>query len=320
MLRRTWQTAMIGFARSARAKSFMQNSRATSRLATRYVAGTSTEAGIERARRLYDESGIRSSLFYLGEYAATITAVNASVAAKLAAAELLGHAGLDVHISLDPTQIGYGMNDARCRNNAFAIAEAIARASNNRIGVHCVMLDMEDDTCVDFTISLHNELLDTQLPAAITLQAYLRRTEDDLHDLIDKGAKVRIVNGAFAAGRDIAFTARREIKENYRRLVGILLSREARDRGVYPSIATHDESLHVHAIECAGKNGWESGEFEFEMLLGVRSDVAMQLARMGQRVRLYVPFGHDWWPHAVRRIGENPRNAWLLARSVLSSS
>lgn len=320
MFRRAWQTAMIGLARSAPAKSFMQNTRATSRLATRYVAGSSAEAGVERAQCLHDEAGIRSSLFYLGEYAETMAAVNASVAAKLAAAELLGYAGLDTHISLDPTQLGYGLSDASCRSNAFAIAEAVARASNNRTGVHCAMLDMEDDACVDFTILLHNELHAARLPAAITLQAYLRRTEDDLRDLIGKGAKVRIVNGAFAADRNIALTARKEIKENYRRLVGILLSRKARECGVYPSIATHDENLHTHAIECAGKNGWKPGEFEFEMLLGVRHDVAMRLARTGQLVRLYVPFGHDWWPHAVRRIGENPRNAWLLARSVLSSS
>ena len=95
-----------------------------------------------------------------------------------------------------------------------------------------------------------------------------------------------------------------------------MFSREARDTGFYPIIATHDDKLHRYAIERAAANDWRAGDYEFEMLLGVRSDVAENLARRGERVRLYLPFGQDWWPYAVRRIGENPRNAWLLLRSL----
>jgi proline dehydrogenase len=129
---------------------------------------------------------------------------------------------------------------------------------------------------------------------------------------------VRLVKGAFVGGADIAYTRHREIKANYRKLVEMMLSPEAREKGFYPIIATHDHHIHEFAIQTARHNGWQPGEYEFEMLLGVRRDVAQELARRGERVRLYVPFGRDWWPYAIRRIGENPSNAMLLARSLVS--
>jgi len=163
-----------------------------------------------------------------------------------------------------------------------------------------------------------NYLSEGGLPVALTLQAYLKRTSSDMEPLIDSGAKVRLVKGAFAASQDIAFTHQAEIKNNYRRLVELMLSKKAKEQGFYPIIATHDNKIHDFAIKIAKKNGWKQGQYEFEMLLGVRSDVAEYLSDRGERVRLYVPFGHDWWPYAVRRIGENPRNGLLLARSLIN--
>ncbi len=131
---------------------------------------------------------------------------------------------------------------------------------------------------------------------------------------------MRLVHGALAADRGAAF-ARRGAKANFRRLIDLMFSREARGAGLYPIVATHDERLHAHALERAAAGGWRAGEgYEFEMLLGVRPGLAEALARRGERVRLYVPFGRDWWPYAVRRVGENPRNAWLLARSALGAA
>ena len=137
--------------------------------------------------------------------------------------------------------------------------------------------------------------------------------------LIGSGARVRLVKGAFVGRSDVAFTTEAEIKGNHRKLVELMLAPEAQANGFYPIIATHDDRIQAHAIELAGKNGWPQGSYEFEMLLGVRSDVAEGLARQGERVRLYVPFGHDWWPYAVRRIGENPANGLLLARSLIKT-
>jgi proline dehydrogenase len=178
------------------------------------------------------------------------------------------------------------------------------------------MFDMEDASLVEPTIGLHDEIRQRGLPVALTLQAHLKRTAADLRAQIAAGSRVRLVKGAFVAGADIAYTRQRDIKSNYRRLLEQMLSARARKRGFYPIVATHDHRIHELAIATARRNGWKAGQYEFEMLLGVRTDVARALVQRGERVRLYLPFGREWWPYAVRRIGESPRNAMLLARSL----
>lgn len=317
MFRRLWQAGMIMLARCGTMKRFIQESRAGSSLAKRYVAGPTAEAGRECARGLLDTKSLRSSLFYLGEYVSNADLVSKNVAQKLEIAALLGSSELDVHISVDPTQIGHMLDPRQARDHAFAISRLIAEAVDGRPGLHALMLDMEDQSVTDATIALHDALQDAGLPVALTLQAYLKRTEADLKRQITRGSKVRLVKGAFAAGKAVAFTRQSEIKANSRRLIDLMLAREAQESGFYPIIATHDTRLHDHAIARARENGWDPDRWEFEMLLGVRGDGAEALAKAGHRTRLYVPFGEDWWPHAARRIGENPRNAALLARSVL---
>jgi proline dehydrogenase len=202
--------------------------------------------------------------------------------------------------------------------HAENIAKAVQLAAGNSGEINCLMLDMEDASLNEPTIALHNHLQDAGLPVALTLQAYLKRTHVDVLAQIARGSRVRLVKGAFAAGAGIAYTKRPDVKRNSRRIIADMLSEGARENGFYPIIATHDTALQDFTIETARANGWTPGEYEFEMLLGVREDVAIALAAKGERVRVYVPFGRDWWPHAARRIGENPANAVLLARSLMS--
>ena len=318
MLKRAWQSAMIGLARSPAAGRFMQGNRAASFLASKYVAGETPAQAVKLAEELLSSFNIRGALFYLGEYVSSPELVAENVANKLAIARTLGERALDVHVSVDPTQIGQSIDGRLARDNALRIAEQIRTSAGNRPGVHCLMLDMEDASVIDTTIALHDELGGRGLPVALTLQAYLRRTADDMRDQLRAGARVRLVQGAFAADSGIAYTRRKDIKANFRSLIEMMLSAEAREKGFYPIFATHDDRLQQFAIDLAGRNGWKPGQYEFEMLLGVRSQLAHDLARRGERVRLYLPFGRDWWPYSVRRIGENPRNALLLARSLVS--
>ncbi|MCG8428156.1 MAG: proline dehydrogenase family protein [Chromatiales bacterium] len=318
MFRRVWQSVMIFMARSDAITRFMQKSRATSFLVSKYVAGNTPEQGVEKAQALLTKERLRSSLFYLGEYVDSAELAQLNIDNKLAVAGVLENGELDLHISVDPSQVGFAVDPAKAREAVFGIAKRIKEAAGDREGVHCLMLDMEDDSYVDLTISLHNELKEQGYPLALTMQAYLKRTADDMQKQIDAGGRVRLVKGAFVGSADIAYTTQSDIKDNYRRLVAMMLSPEAKQRGFYPIIATHDDKIHEFAIEIAKKNGWQQGEYEFEMLLGVRQDVADALAERGERVRLYVPFGQDWWPYAVRRIGENPRNGVLLFRSLFS--
>lgn len=315
-MKRLWQRGMIALARSRRVKDFMQGRRGIKRLARQFVAGADAGAAVATARRLLDKQNIRTSFYYLGEYVDRLELVQENVDQKLAVAGLLTDEMLDVHISVDPTQIGLQTDP----DQVGPRARAIVRASAGKPGLHCLMLDMEDASVVDFTLALHDDLRRLELSAAVTLQAYLRRTERDLARLIAAGARVRLVKGAFVGGKDVAFTTEAEIKANYRKLVAMMLSAEARAGGFYPIIATHDDRIQAEAMALARQNGWPQGAYEFEMLLGVRGDVAEALARQGERVRLYVPFGRDWWPYAIRRIGENPANGVLLARSLLTSA
>lgn len=317
MLQRLWQSAMIALARPAWLRTRVQAWRAASALATRYVAGRTPEEGVARAEALLEDDGLRASLFYLGEYVDTAERVAENVAAKHAVARLLADTGLDVHISVDPTQIGQCVDPRAVAGRAVAIAEDIVRAARGRPGVHMIMIDMEDDEVVGSTIALHDSLKAAGLPCGLTLQAYLRRTEADLAAQVRAGSRVRLVKGAFVARPDIGFVRTADIKANFRRLIDLMFSSRARECGFYPIVATHDDALQDHAATRARANGWDPRSFEFEMLLGVRGDLARRRVAEGFRVRLYAPFGRDWWPYAIRRIGENPANALLLARSLV---
>lgn len=318
MLERAWQSSMISLARSPGVKRLMQDNRAAAALARRYVAGPSPQDGVARSLDLLRVDGIRSSLFYLGEYVDRQELAAENIENKKAIIDALGNAEIDIHVSVDPTQIGHLLDPAQCKRTARSLAEQIRLKAGDRAGVHCLMLDMEDTNVTDATICLHDELRAAGLPVALTLQAYLRRTANDLERQIANGARVRLVKGAFAEGREKAFVQRNEIKENYGRLVERMFSADARVRGFYPIVATHDDRIQAFAAEQARASNWRQGDYEFEMLLGVRGDVAKLLAVQGERVRLYVPFGRDWWPHAARRIGERPSNAWLLGRALIS--
>ena len=314
MLRRMWQAAMIKLASSRRAKEFMQSWSAASQLATQYVGGPSPQNAVEIAQALQRKQ-IRSSLFYLGEYVHTPQLVTENVDSKLAAIEALRTAELDIHISVDPTQIGFSIDRTMARQNARLIADHVRKAAGSGPGLHCLMLDMEDTAVTTATIEMHDELFEAGYPMALTLQAYLRRTEQDLRRQIDRGGKVRLVRGAFAADSTIAYTKLPDIKANYLSLATLTLSRDAKAKGFYPIFATHDDVLQEQIVAIAHGCGWQPGEYEFEMLYGARPDVVAHLASRGERIRLYLPFGTDWWPYAVRRIGENPRNAYLLAKA-----
>ncbi|WP_114009846.1 proline dehydrogenase family protein [Cohaesibacter intestini] len=315
-MRRFWQKGMIALARSSRLKHFMQSNRGASKLATRYVGGDNVVEALDCANRL-SRSNIRSSLFYLGEYVDTHELVDRNITSINRAIDMISLSELDGHLSVDPTQVGCSIDWDKGAAAFWPIAEALKKAVGERDGVHCLMIDMEDDSVVERTVALYHALHADGYPVALTLQAYLKHTEGDLEKVIRQGGKVRLVKGAFVAGSDIAHVGNAAVKANYYRLVDRMLSKEALEYGFYPIFATHDHEIHGYAIETARANGWPQCSYEIEMLYGARDDVAEELSAHGERVRLYLPFGADWWPYAIRRIGENPKNLNLLLRSLI---
>jgi len=318
-----WQKAMIGLARNPGVTRRMQGSPRMDRFARRYVGGLDAAGGLARALELR-AAGIDASLFYLGEYVEDPAEIRATMDALTEAAAGLGRAGLDVHVSVDPTQAGAMRSWDDCRANVLALARAVADSAlapdsgdGGPARRDVLMLDMEDSSVTEPTLELHRVLRAEGLPAAVTVQAYLRRTPDDLDGLVRDGAMVRLVKGAFAEPAALAFTSRRERDDAYRCCMATLLSPEARERGVRPVFGTHDDRMIDLAAHMAKANGWLPGEWEVEMLLGVRPDYQRELVGRGVRLRLYLPFGRDWWPYSIRRVGENPRNALFVLRSLL---
>lgn len=311
-----WQGLMIRLATSPRLKAIMQSSRATSRLAGRFVGGRDIEDALTTVAALRDQ-GFTVSGYYLGEYVDRRDLVDLNVREIGFGVGSLAASGFQLHFSIDPTQIGYGFDDPLGAANAQAIGDQIRALADAR-GRAVLMLDMEDHTFVDRTLALRRRLAEAGVPVAQTLQAYLRRTEADLEGLIAEGAMVRLVKGAFVGSPDIAFTGRAEIDASYRRLTALMLSGEARDRGCYPVFGTHDEAMIAEVEARVAAGGWDADTYEFEMLHGVRPELQRELVRRGHRVRVYLPYGADWWPYAVRRVGESPRNARLLMRALLT--
>ncbi|WMD22874.1 proline dehydrogenase family protein [Achromobacter seleniivolatilans] len=310
-----FQKTAIALARSSALGRAMRTLAARSSLARRFVGGADVGAAVRTALRLRDHHGIRSSLFYLGEYVADPAAIEHNVAQAEAACGALGAAGLDVHVSIDPTAIGYMHSDALGAANARRIGTAARVAAGG--GRDWVVLDMEDSGIRDRTCALHRDLLAAGMPAGLTLQARRRRTPEDLAWAIRQRTSLRLVKGAFPE-RALDHAGRARIDQAYLDAASIMLSPEARESGFFPVFGTHDDRLAGAIMALARERGWAPDDFEFEMLYGVRPDWQLALRGMGYNVRVYLPFGADWWPYAIRRVGENPRNAWLLARSLTS--
>jgi len=310
-----FQRTAIALARNPVAGRAMRALAARSSLAGRFVGGADVDAAVRTALRLRDAHGIRASLFYLGEYVAESEAIEHNVVQAIGACRALEAAGLDAHVSVDPTAIGYMHSDALGRENARRIGMAARRTAGE--GRDWMVLDMEDSGICDRTCALHRDLLAAGIPAGLTLQARRRRTPEDLAWAVRQRTSLRLVKGAFPE-RALDHAGRARIDQAYLDAASIMLSREALASGFLPVFGTHDDRLAGAIMALARERGWPPEAFEFEMLYGVRPDWQLALRALGYNVRVYLPFGGDWWPYAIRRVGENPRNAWLLARSLTS--
>lgn len=309
-----WQKAMIYLATRGKVKNFMEAYLSGSVLARRFCGGSDPDAAVKTARHL-KSAGRTASLFYLGEYITDTTVIGKTLNSLERAAALAGQAGLDCHISVDPTQIGLMQGFPPCRANLFRLARRIRSGPGTR---DVLMIDMEDSSVTDATLDLFHQLATEGLPVAVTLQACLYRTPEDLDKIMERPAMVRLVKGAFAEGSAIAWTRKADIDRAYRSLASQMLSNDSVSKGFYPVFATHDHRMAARISEMARDNGIPKQAFEFEMLYGVRPGLEESLIKDDFQVRLYLPFGRDFWSYSIRRIGENPGNIKFLLRSLIN--
>ena len=272
----------------------------------RFVAGESLREAMVVAREL-QEVGIASMFDLLGEHVTTESGARALAAEHQdAVAEVREHAELDGAISVKLTQLGLDLSEDLCRENLERILEAAA-------GRTLVMIDMEHHEYVEPTIRLYREFHGRFERFGVCLQAYLHRTAEDVFTL-PEGAIVRLVKGAYLEPHDLAFSRRRDVDRRFSLLFATLLG-----RGHTVHVATHDPRLIEGARLAVERReiSWE--RVEFQMLYGIRRDLQNRLAREGYPVRVYVPYGTEWYPYLSRRLAERPANMWFFLHNLVRS-
>jgi len=275
--------------------------------ARRFIAGESVEEAIEVARTLQGR-GFHLALDHLGESVSTVAKATAAAREYIRLIDVIEAAGIERNISLKLTQLGMAIDRATCVDNLRRILEPAARHQ------FFVRVDMENSPYTETTIQVFETLWKLEFRnIGLALQSSLFRTEQDVRRMNELGARVRLVKGAYKEPSSVAFQQKTDVDAAYVRQMRLLL-----DHGVYPAIATHDPAIIGEARAYATERGITSDKFEFQMLYGVRRDLQNELVAAGYRVRVYVPFGKEWYPYFMRRLGERPANVMFVIRAILS--
>ena len=280
--------------------------RGPARFARRFVAGQNVDEAIDTARGL-EARGFRHTFNYLGEHVRSPEAAEGATRAYLLAIEAVRLAGLTCSLSVKPTQLGLEIDAALCRANLRRIlAAADARRSFIRV-------DMEHSAVVDATLDLALAMRAAgHAHVGVVLQSALRRTPADLARVVEADLPVRLVKGAYREPPDVAFPDKADVDRAFAALAGTLL-----DAGNHPAFATHDPSMIAAVRRAAEARDLARDRFEFQMLYGVRRDLQAALRAQGYAVRVYLPFGADWFPYFMRRLAERPANVLFVLRSLL---
>jgi proline dehydrogenase len=312
------RSALIRASESTALRRQVETRRATRALAHRYIAGERLEDGLGAAARLAAR-GYSTTLDYLGEQVTLEAEARAAAAAIRTALARIGTAGLPCGVSVKPSQLGLLFAPELCRDLVAGIAAQAARLPvadpGTAAGAH-VTLDMEGSDVTAATVRLTAELWAAgHRNVGCALQSYLRRTPADVRRLSrlagSAGASLRLCKGAYAEPRSIAHRRRAAVDASYAACATWLLG-----HGTYPRFATHDGALVEHVRTVAARRGIGPRAFEFQMLYGVRQKLQAELVRAGYRVRVYVPFGAQWYPYFMRRLAERPANVAFFLRSL----
>lgn len=275
-------------------------------VANRYIAGETFDEASRVVRDL-NVNKLMATIDLLGE---DVTRQDEAIAAREACKRVLNaidHEQLDSNLSVKLTQLGLKLDKRFCADNLVEILE-VASAGGN-----FVRIDMEGSSCTDDTLEIFKLVRKSFDNVGVAIQASLRRSESDVRDLIMERANVRLCKGIYVEPEDIAFQRREEVQENFVKLLRLLLEGKC-----YVGIATHDEKLVDVAYGMVESMKLERQDYEFQMLLGVRNDFRFSVIQKGHRMRVYVPFGRDWYAYSIRRLKENPLIAWYVVKSIFT--
>src|ERR1035437_9964116 len=277
----------------------------TRSVVARFVAGETLQAALPAIAELKRE-GLRTTVDVLGESVTSADHAAAAVDRYLVTIGALSERGLDANVSVKLTQMGLDIDLATCLANVMRVVEALRAVDG------FLRFDMEDHTTTDATLEIWRAAHEAYPKVGVVIQAALRRSSADVDAIIAVHGRVRLCKGAYDEPSTIAYRTRAAVDANYARLMERLLLADA-----YPAIATHDAGLIARAIAIAEREGIGRDRFEFQMLYGVRRDLQRTLISRGYTVRVYVPYGAEWYPYFMRRLAERPANVAFMLRAIL---
>ena len=302
------RTLLLELAKSSRLRRWITSNSATRRMAHRFVPGEDLAPAIEAARAC-NKAGMSVSLDHLGENVITREDAERARTEYTQALDRIAAEGVDGNVSLKLTHLGLDLGEEFCAEQLRMVTRRAQELGN------FVRVDMESSAYTDGTLRMV-KLARAESPAVGTvIQAYLYRSEEDIRELLGIGCRIRLVKGAYKEPSRIAFPAKRDVDANFIRLMKTLLQ-----SGIYHALATHDPKMIEAATRFATEQKISQDNFEFQMLYGIRTDLQSSLVRQGYRVRVYIPFGQDWFPYFMRRLAERPANLIFFAKNFLRGS
>lgn len=275
--------------------------------AKRFVAGDKTQQAIECVRKL-NQQGMVAMLNYLGEYVFTEKAALEATENCLHTLDAIYKSGIDSNLSIKITSLGLDISKAFCMENVKRIVDRARQYGN------FVRIEMEDYTHCQLTLDIYKELRQEYDNVGTVIQAYLYRTEEDIQDLNRYKANLRLVKGAYKEPANVAFPKKSDVDQNYEKIIKMHLL-----NGNYAGIATHDDVIVDKILQFTQEHQISKDQFEFQMLYGIRSDLQKKLATLGYKVRVYVPFGTDWFGYFMRRLAERPENVSFVLKNTFKS-
>jgi proline dehydrogenase len=300
----------ISLSENSSLRGLAERSSLGQRLSKRFVAGTSVDDAI-RATQAVNQSGLSVSLDNLGENVTNAGEAQGSAQLYHQLLDQIAARQLNANVSLKLTHMGLDLDEELTRD---LVSELVAKAASLQ-PPNFVRVDMEGSPytqrTLDFVHELHRKPGHAGAVGAV-IQSYMKRAEDDVENLLAEGIRIRLCKGAYKEPEEIAFQKKADVDANYVKLMKILMK-----SGVYHGLATHDENIIEQAKAFATGEKISRDAFEFQMLYGIRRDLQQKLAREGWRVRVYIPFGTEWYPYFMRRLAERPANVFFVVKNLL---
>jgi proline dehydrogenase len=297
------RSTLLKLSESKKFARWVTSNQTTRKMSHRFVAGEGLEEAIAAAR-VCNDRGMSVSLDYLGENVATAADAQRARDAYLEVFDRIAAEKLDANVSCKLTQLGLDMSAEFCEGQLLSIVERAASFGN------FLRADMEGSPYTGRTIDVVKRVRSQSPAIGTVIQAYLYRSEQDVNDLLAYGCRIRLCKGAYKEPPEVAFPKKEDVDANYVKLIQLLLP-----SGFYHGIATHDPKMIAATIRCAAEKKISKEDFEFQMLYGVRTDLQRQLVRDGFRLRIYIPYGQDWFPYFMRRLAERPANLAFFVRN-----